>query len=73
MAQGEVETFEGTVVEVLPDTVVRVELDNGGLVIAHISGKVRKTYSRVLTGDRVLVELAPHDRTRGRITAHLKA
>lgn len=73
MAQREVETFEGTVVEVLPDTVVRVQLDNGGLVIAHISGKVRKTYSRVLTGDRVLVELSPHDRTRGRITAHLKA
>jgi translation initiation factor IF-1 len=73
MAQGEVETFEGTVVEVLPGTVVRVELDNGGLVIAHISGKLRKNYIRVLTGDRVLVELAPHDRTRGRITAHLKA
>jgi len=73
MAQGEVETFEGTVVEVLPDTAVRVELDNGGLVIAHISGKLRKNYIRFLTGDRVLVELAPHDRTRGRVTANLKA
>jgi translation initiation factor IF-1 len=59
--------MEGTVVETLPNTVFRVELDNGHVVMAHLSGKMRKHYIRILTGDRVKVELTPYDLTKGRI------
>lgn len=59
---------EGTVVEALPATQFRVELDNGHKVLAYLSGKMRKYYIRILRGDRVRVELSPYDLTRGRIT-----
>ena len=58
---------EGTVVEPLPNAMFRVELENGHKVLAHISGKMRMHYIRILPGDRVLVELSPYDLTRGRI------
>ena len=60
--------MEGTVVDTLPNTMFRVELDNGHVVTAHISGKMRKHYIRILTGDRVVVEMTPYDLTKGRIT-----
>jgi translation initiation factor IF-1 len=60
--------MEGTVLENLPNTEFRVELDNKHVVIAHISGKMRKHYIRILRGDRVTVELTPYDLTKGRIT-----
>ncbi|RME35282.1 MAG: translation initiation factor IF-1 [Gammaproteobacteria bacterium] len=60
--------MQGTVIETLPNTMFRVELDNGHIVTAHISGKMRKHYIRILTGDRVTVELTPYDLTKGRIT-----
>ncbi len=63
---------EGTVVEPLPNTMFRVELDNGHKVLAHISGKMRMHYIRILPGDRVVVELSPYDLTRGRITYRYK-
>ena len=59
---------EGTVVEPLPNAMFRVALDNGHKVLAHISGKMRMHYIRILSGDRVKVELSPYDLTRGRIT-----
>ncbi len=59
--------MEGTVIETLPNTMFRVELDNGHVVTAHLSGKMRKHYIRILTGDRVKVELTPYDLTKGRI------
>ena len=58
---------EGRVTTVLPGTMFRVELDNGHVVLAHISGRMRKHYIRILTGDRVTVELTPYDLTKGRI------
>jgi translation initiation factor IF-1 len=60
--------MEGTVLENLPNTQFRVELDNKHVIIAHISGKMRKHYIRILRGDRVTVELTPYDLTKGRIT-----
>lgn len=60
--------MEGTIVEPLPNAMFKVELDNGHEVLAHISGKMRMNYIRILKGDRVLVELSPYDLTRGRIT-----
>ena len=60
--------MEGTVVETLPNTMFRVELENGHVVTAHISGKMRKHYIRILTGDKVTVQLTPYDLTKGRIT-----
>ena len=60
--------MEGKVIETLPNTTFRVELDNGHVIIAHISGKMRKQYIRILTGDRVKVEMTPYDLTKGRIT-----
>ena len=57
----------GTVVESLPNTLFRVELENGHIVMAHISGRMRKNYIRILTGDKVKVELTPYDLTKGRI------
>jgi len=59
--------IEGTVMETLPNTTFRVELENGHIVTAHISGKMRKNYIRILKGDRVTVELTPYDLTKGRI------
>jgi translation initiation factor IF-1 len=60
--------MDGVVAETLPNTTFRVKLDNGHVVTAHISGKMRKNYIRILTGDRVTVELTPYDLTKGRIT-----
>ncbi len=67
MAKEDVIEMEGTVKDVLPNTMFRVELDNGHEVLAHISGRMRKHYIRILEGDRVKVELTPYDLTRGRI------
>ncbi len=60
--------MEGTVIDTLPNTMFRVELENGHVVIAHISGKMRKNYIRILKGDKVTVQLTPYDLTKGRIT-----
>ncbi|WP_455235323.1 translation initiation factor IF-1 [Thiogranum longum] len=60
--------MEGTVIETLPNTMFRVELENGHVVTAHISGKMRKHYIRILTGDKVTVQLTPYDLSKGRIT-----
>ncbi|MDD9806212.1 MAG: translation initiation factor IF-1 [Gammaproteobacteria bacterium] len=60
--------MKGVVVEVLPNTMFRVKLENDHVVTAHISGKMRKHYIRILAGDRVTVEMSPYDLTRGRIT-----
>ncbi len=68
MAKEEAITVEGTVVEPLPNAMFRVELDNGHKVLAHVSGKMRKFFIRILPGDKVTVELSPYDLTRGRIT-----
>ena len=59
--------MQGTVIETLPNTMFRVELENGHIVTAHISGRMRKNYIRILTGDKVKVELTPYDLTKGRI------
>jgi translation initiation factor IF-1 len=68
LAKEEAIEVEGTVIEPLPNAMFRVELDNGHVVLAHISGKMRKYYIRILPGDRVTVELSPYDLSRGRIT-----
>ncbi len=60
--------FEGEVIDTLPNTLFKVRLDNGHEIIAHISGKMRKHYIRILTGDRVKVEMTPYDVSKGRIT-----
>jgi len=60
--------MEGTIIETLPNTLFRVQLENGHIVTAHISGKMRKNYIRILTGDKVTVQLTPYDLTKGRIT-----
>lgn len=60
--------MQGRVVETLPNTMFRVQLENGHLVTAHISGKMRTNYIRILTGDNVVVELTPYDLSKGRIT-----
>ena len=60
--------MDGTVVDTLPNTMFKVELENGHVVTAHISGKMRKNYIRILTGDVVKVELTPYDLSKGRIT-----
>ena len=60
--------FEGIIKESLPNAMFRVELENGHLVLAHISGKIRKNFIKILPGDRVKVELTPYDLNRGRIT-----
>jgi len=65
-------SVEGTVIEPLPNAMFRVELDNGHKVLAHVSGKMRKFFIRILPGDRVTVELSPYDLTRGRITYRAK-
>ena len=68
MAKADVLEMEGKVVETLPNTLFRVELDNGHTITAHISGRMRKHYIRILTGDRVKVEMTPYDLSKGRIT-----
>jgi translation initiation factor IF-1 len=65
-------TVEGTIIEALPNTQFRVELENGHVVLAYISGKMRRYYIRILLGDRVRVELSPYDLTRGRIVYRFK-
>lgn len=72
MAKEDAIEVEGEVVEPLPNAMFRVKLDNGHVVLAHISGKMRKYYIRILPGDRVTVELSPYDLTRGRITYRAK-
>jgi len=64
--------FVGTVVEALPNTMFRVELENGHKVLAYLSGKMRRYYIRTLLGDKVLVQLSPYDLTRGRIVYRYK-
>jgi len=72
MAKEDAIEVEGTVVETLPNAMFRVELDDGHLVLAHISGKMRKYYIKIVNGDKVTVELSPYDLTRGRITFRAK-
>ena len=72
MAKEESIELEGTVTETLPNTMFRVELENGHVVTAHISGKMRKNYIRILTGDRVKVALSPYDLSKGRITYRVR-
>ena len=67
MAKEDVIEMEGKVLETLPNTLFKVELENGHVVTAHISGRMRKHYIRILTGDNVTVELTPYDLTKGRI------
>ena len=68
MAKEESIEMQGVVLETLPNTMFRVQLDNGHIVMAHISGKMRKNYIRILTGDKVTVQITPYDLTKGRIT-----
>jgi translation initiation factor IF-1 len=72
MAKEEAIEVEGIVTEALPNAVFRVELENGHRVLAHISGKMRKNFIRILEGDRVSLELSPYDLTRGRIVYRFK-
>jgi translation initiation factor IF-1 len=72
MAKEETLEFPGTVVELLPNATFRVQLENGHEIIAHNAGKMRKHYIRILTGDKVTVELTPYDLTKGRITYRFK-
>ena len=72
MAKKEAIEVEGTVVEPLPNGMFRVELSNGHKVLAHISGKIRMHYIKIVPGDKVLIELSPYDLSRGRITYRLK-
>ena len=68
MAKQDVIEMEGTVVEALPNTTFRVKLENGHTITAHISGRMRKHYIRILRGDKVTVQLTPYDLTKGRIS-----
>ncbi len=68
MAKEDIIEVEGTVVDALPNTNFKVKLENGHIILAHISGKLRMNYIRILPGDKVTVELSPYDLTRGRIT-----
>lgn len=72
MSKEDVIEVEGTVIEPLPNAMFRVELDNGHKVLAHVSGKIRMHFIRILPGDKVTVELSPYDLTRGRITYRYK-
>jgi translation initiation factor IF-1 len=72
MAKEDVMEMDGVVIETLPNTMFRVELENGHVVTAHISGRMRKHYIRILTGDKVKVELTPYDLTKGRLTYRTK-
>lgn len=68
MAKDDVIELEGTVVESLPNTTFRVDIGNGNIILAHISGKLRMNFIRILPGDKVTVQMSPYDLTRGRIT-----
>ena len=72
VSQKEVIKLGGTIVDALPNTQFRVELENGHIIIAHMSGKMRKNFIRLVPGDKVEVELTPYDLTKGRISFHLK-
>lgn len=72
MAKEEAIEVEGKVIEPLPNAMFRVELENGHKVLAHISGKMRMNYIRILPGDKVKIELSPYDLSRGRITFRVK-
>lgn len=72
MAKEDVIEVEGTVVEALPNAMFQVELENGHKILAHISGKLRMNFIRILPGDKVTIELSPYDLTRGRITWRAK-
>lgn len=68
MTKEEVIEVEGTVIEPLPNAVFRVELENGHEILAHVSGKLRMHFIRILTGDKVVIQMSPYDLTKGRIT-----
>lgn len=68
MAKEDVIEVEGKVIDTLPNAMFKVELENGATILAHVSGKIRMHYIRILPGDRVIVELSPYDLTKGRIT-----
>ncbi|MBE7044594.1 MAG: translation initiation factor IF-1 [Clostridia bacterium] len=68
MAKDDVLELEGTVVETLPNAMFKVELENGHQILAHISGKLRMNFIKILPGDKVTIEMSPYDLTRGRIT-----
>lgn len=72
MAKEDVIELQGTVVEALPNAMFQVKLENGHTVLAHVSGKIRMNFIRILPGDRVTVELTPYDLNRGRITYRFK-
>ena len=72
MAKEDVIEMEGTIIDTLPNTMFRVELENGHEVIAHISGKMRMYYIKILPGDRVKLEMSPYDLTKGRIVYRYK-
>ncbi len=72
MAKDDVIEMEGSVLETLPNTMFRVQLENGHIITAHISGRMRKHYIRILTGDKVRIEMTPYDLTKGRITYRMK-
>ena len=68
MAKSDMIEVEGTVVEAMPNTTFQVDIGNGHMILAHISGKLRMNFIRILPGDKVTVEMSPYDLTRGRIT-----
>ena len=72
MAKQDVIELEGTVLDTLPDAMFKVELENGHEILAHVSGKIRMNYIRILPGDKVTVEMSPYDLSRGRITYRYK-
>ena len=72
MSKQDVIEVEGKVLEALPNAMFQVELENGHVVLAHVSGKIRMNFSRILPGDKVTIELTPYDLTRGRITYRFK-
>jgi translation initiation factor IF-1 len=72
MAKEDQIEMDGTIIETLPNTMFRVELENGHVITAHISGKMRKHYIRILTGDKVKVEMTPYDLSKGRITFRMR-
>ncbi|MGX0474403.1 MULTISPECIES: translation initiation factor IF-1 [Staphylococcus] len=72
MAKQDVIELEGTVLDTLPNAIFKVELENGHEILAHVSGKIRMNYIRILPGDKVTVEMSPYDLSRGRITYRYK-
>lgn len=72
MAKEDLIEFDGKVTDVLPNSMFRVELENGHVVLCHISGKMRKNHIKVLMGDKVKVEMTPYDLTKGRISSRMK-